>query len=121
MKLMLLRRPKPTRESSRQKKKEGYSSSGEESQLVQAALFEEPEKQINTVRQGDKKARQKVEQASLFSESQGEKEEEVDNRQAAAGTATAEVKQSPENKSNQANDPSGGKAFGVGETIELEL
>jgi topoisomerase IV subunit A len=98
------------------KKKEGHSSSGEESQPNQASLFEAPKKPTEEIgNSAGKKARQKAEQASLFEAPQASQESGEGQREEGEGKAVESGK--PGNSS----DGDGGKAFGVGETIELEL
>lgn len=97
------------------KKKEGEPNE-------QASLFEEPKKQSQEDNPSGKKAKQKVEQASLFGESQSQQEEkEVGSKQLAVGKGDDPVKKSRQKKSDKPDDSQGGQAFGVGETIELEL
>jgi topoisomerase-4 subunit A len=97
------------------KKKEGEPNE-------QASLFEEPKKQSQEDSRSSKKAKQKVEQASLFGESQSQQEEkEVGSKQLAVGKGDDQVKKSRHKKSDKPDDSQGGQAFGVGETIELEL
>jgi len=97
------------------KKKEGEPNE-------QASLFEEPKKQSQEDNPSGKKAKQKAEQASLFGESQSQQEEkEVGSKQLAVGKGDDQVKKSRQNKSDKPDDSQGGQAFGVGETIELEL
>lgn len=97
------------------KKKEGEPNE-------QASLFEEPKKQSQEDNPSGKKAKQKVEQASLFGESQSQQEEkEVGSKQLAVGKGDDQVKKSQQKKSDKPDDSQGGQAFGVGETIELEL
>jgi topoisomerase-4 subunit A len=95
----------------------------EETEPEQASLFEEPKKQSQEdSNQSGKKAKQKVEQASLFGESKSQQEEkEVGNKQLAVGKGDDQVKKSRQKKSDKPDDSQGGQAFGVGETIELEL
>ncbi|MCU0357377.1 MAG: DNA gyrase/topoisomerase IV subunit A [Cyclobacteriaceae bacterium] len=106
------------------KKKEGHSSSAEEVQPVQADLFEEPKKQDEGSQHSGKKTKQKAEQASLFEapkSSEKSKKEKVGGSQLAADNDDVQsVTPTPMKKDNP-DDPNGGKAFGVGETIELEL
>ncbi len=98
-----------------QKKKEGDPNE-------QASLFEEPKKQNKVDSNQSKKTKQKVEQASLFGESQSQQEEkEVGSRQLAVDKGDDQVKKSRQKKSDKPDDSQGGQAFGVGETIELEL
>ncbi|MBX2946790.1 MAG: DNA gyrase/topoisomerase IV subunit A [Cyclobacteriaceae bacterium] len=87
------------------KKKEGEPNE-------QASLFEEPKKQSQEGNPSGKKAKQKVEQASLFEAPKPtEKSEQNQNE-----------KSEPKTVAKKTDKPSkGGKAFGVGETIELEL
>lgn len=97
------------------KKKEGEPNE-------QASLFEESKKQSQEDNPSGKKAKQKVEQASLFGESQSQQEEkEVGSKQLAVGKGDDQVKKSQQKKSDKPDDSQGGQAFGVGETIELEL
>lgn len=94
----------------------------EETEPEQASLFEEPKRQSQEDNPSSKKAKQKVEQASLFGESKSQQEEkEVSNKQLAVGKGDDEVKKTRQKKTDKPNDSKGGKAFGVGETIELEL
>ena len=97
------------------KKKEGEPNE-------QASLFEESKKQSQEDNPSGKKAKQKVEQASLFGESQSQQEEkEVGSKQLAVGKGDDQVKKSQQKESDKPDDSQGGQAFGVGETIELEL
>jgi topoisomerase-4 subunit A len=106
------------------KKKEGHSSSAEEVQPVQADLFEEPKKQDEGSQHSGKKTKQKAEQASLFEapkSSEKSKKEKVGGSQLAADNDDVQsVTPTPMKKDNP-DDSNAGKAFGVGETIELEL
>ncbi|MBX2966639.1 MAG: DNA gyrase/topoisomerase IV subunit A [Cyclobacteriaceae bacterium] len=95
------------------KKKEGEPSE-------QASLFEEPKKAgPASESQTGKKAKQKAEQASLFGESQSQEKEKVVSRQSTVGKGDDQSKKSRQKKTDKPDD--NGKAFGVGDTIELEL
>ncbi|HRJ30146.1 MAG TPA: DNA gyrase/topoisomerase IV subunit A [Cyclobacteriaceae bacterium] len=87
------------------KKKEGEPNE-------QASLFEEPKSQSKDDSNQGKKAKPKVEQASLFEAPKpAEKSEQSQSE-----------KSEPKTVVKKTDKPSqGGKAFGVGETIELEL
>jgi topoisomerase-4 subunit A len=88
----------------------------EETEPEQASLFEEPKKQSQEdSNQSGKKAKQKVEQASLF-EAPEPSEKSSQNQ-----SEESEQKKVIKNKSDKPDDSQGGQAFGVGETIELEL
>jgi topoisomerase-4 subunit A len=91
------------------KKKEGESNE-------QESLFESPKSQKqNKAESSPKKQKQKAEQASLFEtpkpiEKSGQKQSEK-----------GESKKVAKKNTSKTEGSSGGKAFGVGETIELEL
>jgi topoisomerase-4 subunit A len=88
----------------------------EETEPEQASLFEEPKKQSQEdSNQSGKKAKQKVEQASLF-EAPEPSEKSSQNQ-----SEESEQKKVIKKKSDKPDDSQGGQAFGVGETIELEL
>ncbi|WKZ61490.1 MAG: DNA gyrase/topoisomerase IV subunit A [Cyclobacteriaceae bacterium] len=88
----------------------------EETEPEQASLFEEPKRQSQEdSNQSNKKAKQKVEQASLFGESKSQQEKSKEE------VGKDETKKPRQKKTDKPNDSKGGKAFGVGETIELEL
>jgi topoisomerase-4 subunit A len=90
------------------KKKEGEFNE-------QPSLFEEPKKQSQEDNPSSKKAKQKVEQASLF-ETAKPSEKSSQNQ-----SEKSEQKKVIKKKSDKPDDSQGGQAFGVGETIELEL
>lgn len=90
------------------KKKEGEPNE-------QASLFEESKKQSQEDNPSGKKAKQKVEQASLF-ETPKSNEKSSQNQ-----SEKSESKKVIKKKSDKPDDSQGGQAFGVGETIELEL
>jgi len=99
------------------KKKEAHSSFAEESQAIQADLFEAPKKPTEeSLYPTGKKAKQKVEQASLFQTEPEPKSVESKSPKEKAGSEAKEVDQLPPTPKKE-----DGKAFGVGETIELEL
>lgn len=97
------------------KKKEGEPNE-------QTSLFEEPKKQSPEANGQNKKTKQKAEQASLFGESQSQqKEKEVGDKQLVVGKGDDQAIKPKPKKKDKPEDSQGGKAFGVGETIELEL
>lgn len=90
------------------KKKEGEPNE-------QASLFEESKKQSQEDNPSGKKAKQKVEQASLFETPKS------NEKSSQSQSEKSESKKVIKKKSDKPDDSQGGQAFGVGETIELEL
>jgi topoisomerase IV subunit A len=95
------------------KKKESFDKAQDEPPVGedgQASLFAPPEKPRHQVQKASpKKPKVKVEQQNLFGERQAQKEKKVDDK-----PVPAVPESTPDN-------PEKGKAFGVGETIDLEL
>lgn len=86
----------------------------------QVSLFAQPEKPNHQNVQQQKQAQRskvKVEQQSLFGESQGSQEREKSE----SGEETEKVDASNSRPTQSNGDAGGGKSFNVGETIELEI